>query len=57
MPYAKYSSHSTNQWKDAAKMKVKLSGNTRDRAKAQNSWEKEQKNMSKELKVLKKQNK
>ena len=59
MPYAKYSSHSTNQYNDAAKMtKAKLIWNPKDCAKAQNSWKKkEQKAMSKELKVLKKRNK
>ena len=56
--YGKYSSHSTSQCKDAAKMKAKLSGGTKECAEATNSWKKEHKAaMAKEMKVLKKQNK
>ena len=57
MPYGKYSSHSTSQCKDAAKMKAKLSGGFKDRAEATNSWKKEKKAILKEVKILKKQNK
>jgi hypothetical protein len=58
MPYAKYSSHSTSQCKDAAEMKAKLSGGFKDRAEATNSWKKkEHKAILKEVKSLKKQNK
>ena len=42
MPYAKYSSHSTSQCKDAAEMKAKLSGGFKDRAEATNSWKKKE---------------
>ena len=57
MPYGKYSSHSTSQCKEAAKMKAKLSGGYKDCAEANNSLKKEQKAMIKEVKVLKKQKK
>ena len=58
MPYGKYSSHSTSQYKDAAKMKAKLSGSYKDCAEANNNaYKKEHKAMLKEVKVLKKQKK
>ena len=57
MPHAKYSSHNTNQCKDATEMKAKLSGGSKDRSEATHTWKKEQKALLKEVKLLKKANK
>ena len=57
MPVAKYTLHWTRDCQDKAEMRVKLSGNKRERDSAISGWKKEQKALKKDMKKLQKNNK